>query len=137
MKNPHLLLAAVAVVSLSSGCALSEKYAKNNASAQAWLHANDKVPAKSNFEGVYYSPDWGTIVFKQRDGKLTGALSYYRIQGVVSGRTAYVLLVDDDWAEHTMILKRQNSEVVTGSYSPHVPFAAKGSQPVRLDKIVN
>ena len=137
MKNLLLLLVAAALLSLTSGCALTEKYNKNNATAQAWLQANDKGCAKTNFEGIYYSPDWGAIVLKQLDSKITGAILHYQIKGIATGKSAYLLLVDDDWAEHTMILRRKSFEVVSGSYSSHMPYVEKGSRTVHLDKIVH
>ena len=137
MKTPLLLLVAFAFVSLTSGCALNEKYSKNSSDAQAWLQANNKRPAKTNFEGVYYSPDWGTVVLKQHDGKLTGGISYYKVKGIATGNSAFLVLVDDEWAGHTMILKRKNFETVCGSFSRHMPYVEQGSKPVRLDKIVN
>jgi len=137
MKTPLLLLVAVAFVSLTSGCALTEKYNKNNAAAQAWLQANNKRPATTNFEGVYYSPDWGTVVLKQHDGKLSGGIGIYKIKGIATGKSAFLVLVDDEWAGHSMILKRKNFETVCGSFSRHMPYVEKGSKPVCLDKIVN
>jgi len=136
MKTPLLLLVAVAFVSITSGCALTEKYNKNSAAAQSWLQANNKRPAKTNFEGVYYSPDWGTVVLKQHAGKLTGGIAHYQIKGIATGKSAYLVLVDDEWAGHTMILKRKDAETVCGSFSPHMPYAEKDSKPVCLDKIV-
>ena len=137
MKTPLLLLVAAVFVSLTSGCALNEKYNKNNTAAQAWLQSNNKRPAKTNFEGVYYSPDWGTVVLKQHDGKLTGGIGFYKIKGIATGNSAYLVLLDDEWAGHTMVLKRKNFETVCGSFSRHMPYVEKGSKPVCLDKIVN
>ena len=136
MKTPLLALALVAFVSLTSGCAIAEKTQKNNAAAQAWLQANDKGRTKANFEGVYYSPDWGAVVLKQHDGKITGAISYLKIKGIAAGRNAYLLLVDDDWVGHTMILTRRNSEVVDGAYSSHIPFTKQDARTIHLDKII-
>ena len=137
MKTPLLLLATLALVSLSSGCALTaEKNNKNIAAAAAWLQANDKGPAKTNFEGVYYSPDWGTVTLNQRDDKITGAIAHFQVKGFATGKSAYLLLVDDGWTEHTMILKRKSSEIVDGSYSSYIPFSTKDALPVHLDKIV-
>ena len=45
--------------------------------------------------------------------------------------------MDDEWAGHTMILKRKNFETVCGSFSRHMPYVEKGSKPVCLEKIVN
>ncbi|MCK9589278.1 MAG: hypothetical protein WC076_06005 [Terrimicrobiaceae bacterium] len=136
MKTPLLLLVVVAVVSLTSGCTLTEKYARNDAAARSWLAANDKGPAKTNFEGVYYSPDWGTVALNQRGDKITGAIAHFHIKGLASGRSAYLLLVDDEWNEHAMILKRKNSEILEGAYSSCIPFSTEDALPVHLDKIV-
>lgn len=136
MKTPLLLLVVVAVVSLTSGCTLTEKYTRNDAAARSWLAANDKGPAKTNFEGVYYSPDWGTVALNQRGDKITGAIAHFHIKGLASGRSAYLLLVDDEWNEHTMILKRKNSEILEGAYSSCIPFSTEDALPVHLDKIV-
>lgn len=137
MKIPLLLLATLAVVSLTSGCiATAEKYAGNKAAAQSWLQANNRGPAKTNFEGVYYSPDWGVVALNQRGDKVNGSIAHFHVSGIATGRTAYLLLTDDEWIEHTMILKRKNSEIIEGTYSSHVPFSEKDALPVHLDKIV-
>lgn len=137
MKTPLLLTVALAVVSLTSGCTFTaEKYTRNKAAAQSWLQANDRGPAKTNFEGVYYSPDWGVVALNQRGDKVTGAIAHFHLSGVATGRTAYLLLTDDDWVEHTMILTRKNSEIIEGAYSSYIPFSEKDALPVHLDKIV-
>ncbi len=137
MKTPLLLLVAVCSVLLTSGCSLTEKYNKNAAAAQAWLEANDKGAATTNFEGVYYSPDWGTVSLNQRDGRLTGSIAHFHVKGIASGKNAYLLLVDDEWVEHTMILRRKNYEIVEGSYSSFVPYSKEDALPVHLDRIVD
>lgn len=131
------LLALLAVAFLSAGCTLTEKSNRNNAAAQAWIRANDKGPATTNFEGVYYSPDWGTVTLNQRDSRVNGAIAHFHVKGIATGKSAYLLLVDDEWVEHTMILKRKSSEIVDGSYSANVPYSDKDSLPVHLDKIVD
>lgn len=137
MKTPLLLLAALAMVSLTSGCvATAEKYRGNKAASQSWLKANNRGPAKTNFEGVYYSPDWGVVALNQRGDKVNGAIAHFHISGIATGKTAYLLLTDDEWVEHTMILKQKNSEIIEGTYSSHVPFSEKDALPVYLDKIV-
>ncbi len=137
MKASYLPIIAVCFAVLTSGCGLTEKYNRNNAASQAWLESNTKAPAQTNFEGVYYSPDWGAVHLNQQNGKITGSVGYFQARGVTSGRTAYILLVDDEWVTKSMILKKKGSEIVAGSSSSSVPYCAKGSQPVQLDRIVN
>lgn len=137
MKAPLLLLAGLAFVSLTSGCALTaEKNNKNSAAAAAWLQDKDKGPAKTNFEGVYYSPDWGTVALNQRGDKITGSIGHFHINGIATGKSACLLLVDDGWTEHAMILNRKSSEIVEGAYSSCIPFSTEDAIPVHLDKIV-
>ncbi len=128
-------IAASCVAILLSGCSLAEKYSKNNAVGEAWLAAGATRSTASNFEGVYYSPDWGMVALNQEGTKITGALSHYNIRGKASGKTAYLLLVDDQWIEYTMVLSRKSSEVLTGSYSASVPFSKDDAEPVHLDRI--
>ncbi|MFZ4774648.1 MAG: hypothetical protein ACOYM3_04750 [Terrimicrobiaceae bacterium] len=137
MKAIYLPIVAVCFAMLTSGCGLTEKYSRNNSAAQAWLESNDKAPANTNFEGIYYSPDWGAVSLNQRNGKVTGTVGYFHARGITSGSTAYLLLVDDEWVTKTMILKKKGAEIVEGSYSAHVPYSAKNSRPVRLARIVN
>ena len=137
MKTPLLLLAALAAVTLTSGCAFtSERNAKNKAAGQAWLQSGNRGPAKTNFEGMYYSPDWGSVALNQRNDKVTGTIGHFHISGIATGRTAYLLLIDDEWVEHTMVLKRKSSEILEGSYSSFVPFSKEDALPVVFDKIV-
>jgi hypothetical protein len=136
MKNPLRLLLVAALVTFGSGCSLTEKYNKNSAAGAAWLKANDKGPSRANLEGVYYSPDWGTVVINQRDNKLTGAIAQYQVTGISTGKSAYLLLADDGWIENTMVLTRKNSEILEGAYSPSIPFSDQDKLPIHLEKIV-
>lgn len=129
------LLPLLLVALLGGGCNLAEKYAKNNAAASAWLAANSKAPARTNFEGTYYSPDWGVATLNQKSGKVTGAISYHNVRGIVSGKLAYLTLIDDQWVEYTMILGWRNHEELQGAFSPAIPFCKKSSKPVSFDKI--
>ena len=122
---------------LLSSCSLTEKYHANNAAGEAWLQSHSKRPARANFKGVYYSPNWNLAILKQREGKLTGYIGSYNVKGIVSGENAYLLLIDDSWVDYTMILQRKNYEIIEGSYSSRVPFSEKHSARVQLDRIVD
>jgi len=131
---PFLVLPIVLMVSLG-GCSLSEKYAANNSAGRSWVEAGKTGTARSNFEGVYYSPEWGTVTLNQENGKLAGSLGHFRVSGLVSGRNARLLLVDDQWVEFTMLLRRVSYEKLTGSYSGSVPYSEAHSKPVTLLRI--
>ena len=95
--------AAVLMISFSSCTWLKEKYAKNESATVAYLSEKKTSPPKMNIEGLWYSPQWGAVVFNQEPGgKLTGAFQdYYSVSGVVSGKQAFIALTDDDWVEYT------------------------------------
>lgn len=135
MKHLLLTVLSLAVVVLAGGCSLKEKYSKNNSAAEKWLRAGATVPASANFEGVYYTPDWGVVLLNQNKDKLTGSVAHMRVDGVVSGNVASLLLIDDQWVEYTAVLKRKNSEVLQGSYSPSIPYSSADASPMVLEKI--
>jgi hypothetical protein len=139
MKTVATVLGVVALaLSLSSCKFLQEKYDKNQRAAAAFLTENKTGPAKTNIEGVWWSPDWGVVVFNQENGQLTGSFQdYYVIEGVVSGRKAFMNLVDDDWREYTVELAVKSHEKLVGYYSPSVPFSDKDKQPLVLTRIGN
>lgn len=137
MKTLSSLAVASLLLATLGGCSLQEKYTKNNAAAASWLTSTKSAPARTNFEGVYYSPDWGQAVLNQSNGEVTGAIGYFNVKGSVSGRTASLALIDDQWVTYTMILTKRGGEFLTGSFSPCIPFCAKGSKPAKFVKIDN
>lgn len=134
-KLLHLSGLSLAAVVLLSGCHLKEKYSKNEAAGREWLAAAQTGPARANFEGLFYSPEWGSVVLNQTGNRLTGAVAHMSVDGVVSGQTASLLLVDDTWVEYTMKLRRKSQEEIVGSYSAYVPYSDRDAQPVRLFRI--
>jgi hypothetical protein len=131
------LSAAVLMISFSSCTWLKEKYAKNESATVAYLSEKKTAPPKMNIEGLWYSPQWGAVVFNQEPGgKLTGAFQdYYSVNGVVSGKEAFIALTDDDWVEYTVELRRQSREELRGFYSPSVPFQDKDAHELVLKRI--
>jgi hypothetical protein len=138
MKKLATTLSAVVLMASFSSCSwLKEKYAKNENARVAYLSEKKSAPAKMNIEGLWYSPQWGIVVFNQeRDGKLSGIFrDYYVVDGVISGKNAFITLIDDDWVEYTVELKRSNRGELTGFYSPSVPFSETDAQELVLKRI--
>jgi hypothetical protein len=138
MKTLLTTLTAFAVaVSLSSCGWLKWKYEKNEAASVAYLSEKKSAPAGMKIEGLWYSPQWGMVVFNQEpDGKLSGIFrDYYVINGLVSGKSAFMTLIDDDWVEYTVELKRKSREELVGFYSPSVPFSEKDAHELVLKRI--
>jgi hypothetical protein len=138
MKTLATTLSAVVLMASFSSCSwLKEKYAKNENARVAYLSEKRSAPAKTNVEGLWYSPQWGIVVFNQeRDGKLSGIFrDYYVVDGVISDKNAFIALIDDDWVEYTVELKRKNRGELTGFYSPSVPFSETDAQELVLKRI--
>lgn len=129
--------AFVFAASLSSCGWLKWKYEKNEAASAAYLSEKRSGRATTNLEGVWYSPQWGMVVFNQEpDGTLSGIFrDHYVIKGLVTGKSAYLTLVDDDWVEYTVELKRKSKEELVGFYSPSVPFSEKDALEVVLKRV--
>lgn len=139
MKTVTTALGVVALSLVLSSCSfLKEKYAKNEQAAAAYLADKKTAPAATNVEGVWWSPAWGVVVFNQENGKLTGSFQdYYVVDGVVSGRKAYMTLIDDDWREYTVELAPKGREKLVGHFSAHVPFSETDQEELVLTRIGN
>jgi hypothetical protein len=139
MKTVATVLGVVVLaLSLSSCKFLEEKYRKNEAAAVAYLSEKKTAPAKTNIEGVWYAPGWGSVILNQEGNKVTGAFQdYYAVDGVVSGKKAYLVLTDDDWREYTVELTAKGREKLVGYYSAHVPFSEVDQQEIVLIRIGN
>jgi len=138
MKTLAITLSAVVLMASFSSCSwLKEKYAKNERASVAYISEKKSAPARMNIEGVWYSPQWNVVVLNQeRGGKLSGIFQdYYVVNGVVSGKQAFITLIDDDWVEYTVELRRKNWEELTGFYSPSVPFSETDAHELVLKRI--
>jgi hypothetical protein len=138
MKTLVTTLSAIVLMTSLSSCSwLKEKYAKNEKASVAYLSEKQAAPARMNIEGVWYSPQWGIVVLNQEPGgKLSGIFQdYYTVNGVVSGKEAFLTLIDDDWVEYTVELRRKNWEELVGHFSPSVPFSDKDAHELVLKRI--
>jgi hypothetical protein len=138
MKTLATILSAFGLMVSFSSCGwLKEKYAKNERASVAYLSEKKSAPARTNIEGVWYAPEWGIVVLNQeRDGKLTGIFQeFYVVNGVVSGNSAFITLIDEHWVAYTVELKRKNRGELTGFYSSSVPFSEKDAREIVLKRI--
>lgn len=138
MKTLAVTLSAIVLMTSFSSCTwLKEKYARNEQASVAYLSDKKTAPARMNIEGVWFSPQWGMVILNQeRGGKLSGIFQdHYVVNGIVSGKEAFITLIDDDWVEYTVELRRKNWEELTGYYSPSVPFLDKDATEVTLTRI--
>ena len=140
MKTLATTLTAFLIAASLSSCSwLKWKYEKNEAASAAYLSEKKSASAGMNIEGLWFSPQWGMVVFNQDpDGRLSGIFrDHYVINGLVSGRSAFITLIDDDWVEYTVELRRKSREELVGFYSPSVPFSEKDANELVLKRVGN
>ena len=137
MKTVATVLGVVVLgLSLSSCKFLEEKYSLNEKAAATYLAEKKTGPAKTNVEGVWFSPEWGTAVLNQENGRLTGAIQdTYIVDGVVSGRKAYLTLIDEECHAYTVELTAKGREKLVGYYSSSVPFSESDQREIVLTRI--
>lgn len=138
MKTLATFLGAVVLAFSLNACGmLQAKYDANGKATAAYLQDKNTAAPRTNLEGLWYSPQWGMVVFNQTPkGELTGIFQdAYRVEGRVVGKSAYIALIDDDWTEYTVELQRLSGEKLTGFYSPSVPFSSKDKTPLELFRI--
>ncbi len=131
-----LIVCLIGVLALPA-CHLKSSYEKNAAARVAYLKEKKTSPAEINVEGVYFSPEWGIALLKQKSGgKLSGYFADYgTVEGVVSGETAYFTIVDSGWAEYTFELTQPRSDRLKGLYSAYLPFHESDQTEIVLEKI--
>jgi hypothetical protein len=136
MARVCLLLAAVWVL---AGCEAvrdftGERYSRNHALGQAWL--SDQMFAPEIFiSGEWKSAEWGRAFFAQTDNKVRGYLGDYQVEGVVSGKKAYLLVSQGGWYYYSVILEMPAPNVLLGYYSRSVPYEVNRRNDIRLDRM--
>ena len=129
---PALLLLALA------GCETvrdftKERYARNNALGEAWL-SDQMFPPEISVAGNWTSRAWGKTFFAQNDNKVRGYLGDYPVEGVVSGRKAYLLVSQGGWYYYSVVLEMPAPTILIGYYSRSVPYEVNKRVDLRLDR---
>lgn len=131
-----LLLAAV---TLLAGCETvrdfnKERYSRNNALGDAWL-SDQMFPPEISVSGNWKSAVWGKAFFAQTDNKVRGYLGDYPVEGVVSGRKAYLLVSQGGWYYYSVVLEMPAPDILIGYYSRSVPYEVNKRVDLRLDRL--
>jgi hypothetical protein len=129
----------LAAALLGTGCTAvrdfqSERYARNNALGEAWL-SDQMFPPEISIAGTWKSRDWGRAFFAQTDNKVRGYLGDYPVEGVVSGRKAYLLVSQGGWFYYSVVLEFPAPNILIGYYSRSVPYEANRRVDIRLDRL--
>ena len=111
-------VAFVALCSLSllrAGSGLLEKEGKQ------WLERNT-APAEVNVTGVYEEKAFGDFNFDQLQGKrdFAGDADFWKIDGVVSGKKAYLILSRTGTIEYSAVLDFAQPDSPQGTYASYL-----------------
>ncbi len=111
-----------------------ERFARNNGFGQAWL-SDQTLPAEINVSGTWTSDAWGKAVLAQNGRAVAGYIGDYPVEGVVSGRKAYLLGSENRWYYYSIILELPDPNLLIGYYSRSVPYSADHRSDIRLDRV--
>lgn len=122
-----LLLAAAAL----AACNSPQRYNTNHASARTWLDS-DAGGAAANLTGKWTDAteeEWGEANLVQKNGRVTGTLGNYEVDGVVSGARVNLALKSDNWYYYSVVAVLRDG-VIDGYYSRQFPpKLVKGESP--------
>lgn len=121
-----------------AGCAeiqqfTQERYSRNNDTGRAWL-SDQMLPAEMDLTGTWKSADWGDAFFAQNDRTARGHLGDYPVEGVVSGKKAYLLASENGWHYYSVILEMPAPNILIGYYSRSIPYTSGSRRDIRLDR---
>lgn len=110
-----------------------ERYTRNNDRGKAWL-SDQTLPAEANISGEWKCDDWGNSAFAQDGRVVRGHLGDYPVEGVVSGRKAYLCVSDGGWIYYCAVLDIAGPDMLVGYYSRTVPYKYDQRKDLRLDR---
>ena len=129
------ILSLIVVVGGLAGCNTKEKYARNNLVADQWLQMN-RGTASVSVSGAWeaWESGWGDIRFEQAGSTVSGAMGNYSARGVVRGSRVFLALSSGGYVHYTVVLTK-SAEMLSGFYSPSVPFSQGDQAAVTLRRI--
>lgn len=132
------LLSALAAVVCLGGCDTvreftQERYSRNNDTGKAWL-SDQILPPEINVAGDWNSSVWGSSFLSQDGAKVRGHLGDYPIEGVVSGKKAYLLASENGWYYYSIVLEMPAPNILIGYYARGVPYRTSARVDLRLDR---
>jgi hypothetical protein len=116
------LITLLVVAAALSACNSTQRYKGNQTAAQAWLDSNAGAPA-ADLTGRWVDATddgWGEANLVQRDGKITGTLGSYQVDGVMSGARVNLALKSEDWYYYSVVAVLRGS-ALEGYYSSGFP----------------
>jgi hypothetical protein len=88
---------------------------------KAWLERNTQS-AEASVTGVWSNEAWGDVTLDQPQGSrtITGDGDLWKIDGVVSGKRAFLLFSRTGKVEFSAVLDLQQDDTLEGKYSNHL-----------------
>ncbi|MFP4039020.1 MAG: hypothetical protein ACLFS7_00640 [Desulfosudaceae bacterium] len=78
---------------------------------------------------------WGKGLFEQEGNRVTGSLGDYKIEGKVSGDTAYLVFLSGGEVYYTTRLERHEDDTLRGDYFHSDDKEQKQGQPIALERV--
>lgn len=133
------IFALLAILLTLAGCETvrdfnKERYSRNNALGEAWL-SDQMFPPEISISGNFKSSAWGKAFFAQTDNKVRGYLGDFPVEGVVSGKKAYLLVSQGGWYYYSVVLEMPAPNILIGYYSRSVPYEVNKRADIRLDRL--
>jgi hypothetical protein len=114
--------------------------AKVEVEGKAWLESQ-KAPPEINVNGVWDSEEWGPLHLIQPEGSrdVSGNGDGYKIVGVVSGKSLFLLFAENHTVEYCATLNPNGENRMIGTYSNrksrlHSGLCQESSRPMNMKK---
>ena len=114
--------------------------AKVEVEGKAWLDSQ-KAPPEINVNGTWNSEEWGDLHLIQPEGSrdVTGNGDGYKITGVVSGKSLFLLFAQNHTVEYCATLNPNGENRMIGTYSNrksrlHSGLCQESSRPMNMKK---
>ena len=132
-------LLAIFIITAFPGCGTlgklsEERSSRNVAMGHAWI-SDQILPAEVNVAGSWRSREWGDAFLSQTDRAVKGRIAEYPVDGVVSGRKAYLLASQGGWYRYSIVLEMLSPNILIGYYSRSIPYQSSKRLDIRLDRI--
>jgi len=128
----------LAVAAFLTGCQAFRNFSEERSSrniefGHAWI-SDQMLPAEINVAGSWKSRDWGNAFLSQTDRTIKGRVGEYPVDGVVSGRKAYLLASYGGRYYYSIVLEMPSPNLLIGYYSRSIPYKSSNRRDIRLDR---
>ena len=126
MKRFSCFAKIVVLAAFASSCSRGLPAVKGS----DWLLSKATEPPGMNISGDWNSPSWNIVIIKQEGTKLSGVGDGWPMKGVVSGKTAYLVFLDETQKKvyYTAELKPGEDNTLVGHYCKYHLVGERGAE---------